>query len=167
MATMSPHSLGRVLTINPSISLAQEGDAGRMSRRPSAQGGRSPSESSQESTGSRSPWPFRRGRGSSIFVPPAPRAPDTSNLPLNFSRKDLKPKGWDRIVIHPDNRVKSYFESFIVVCVLYTAILEPIKVTYMLDINPEVDVFLDIIFFVDLGIQFISGCAHLLELKPH
>ena len=78
-------------------------------------------------------------------------------LPLDFSRADLKPKGWDRVVIHPDNRIKACFESFIVFCVLYTAVLEPVKVTFAIEINPEVDLFLDLLFVVDLGIQFISG----------
>ena len=112
-----------------------------------------------------------------------------SDLPSSFSKEDLKPKGWDRLVIHPDNRFKvclvhlyptqrpvtvarsgrahtslldgtfprslalprtslyrqpaltrtmvcpqSVFEVFIIFCVLYTAIVEPLKVTYMLNV---------------------------------
>ena len=35
----------------------------------------------------------------------------------------------------------------------HAQILEPVKATFMVDLNEEVDVALDIIFFVDLGIQ--------------
>lgn len=61
-------------------------------------------------------------------------------LPNSFSRQDLKPKGWDRLVIHPDSKIKSYYEMLIVVCVLYTAIIEPYEITYMFDIAKWVDV---------------------------
>lgn len=90
---------------------------------------------------------------------------DPLEIPTTFSRANLKPQGWNRLVIHPDSRIKSAFETFIVACVLYTAILEPIKVTYMLDILPQVDTFLDLLFVFDLGIQFISGCEQPSRMK--
>ena len=55
-------------------------------------------------------------------------------LPNTFSRKDLKPMRWDRLVIHPDSKLKSYYETLIVLCVLYTAVIEPFEITYMTDI---------------------------------
>ena len=106
-------------------------------------------------------WVRRSSRGNDELSPDA--TPDTASalkahtLSIEFSRSDLKPKGWDRLVIHPDNRPKAYFESVIVACVLYTAILEPVKVAFSLEINPEVDTVLDSIFILDLGVQFIAG----------
>lgn len=41
---------------------------------------------------------------------------------------------WDRLVIHPDSKLKSYYETLIVLCVLYTAVIEPFEITYMTDI---------------------------------
>ena len=55
-------------------------------------------------------------------------------LPNTFSRADLRPKGLNRLVIHPDSKIKSWYESLIVVCVLYTAVIEPFEITYMTDI---------------------------------
>lgn len=78
-------------------------------------------------------------------------------LPVTFSKNDLKPRGLDRVVIHPDNRFKSLFEVFIIFCVLYTAVVEPLKVTYLLTLSPTVDDFLDIIFAFDIVFQCFCG----------
>lgn len=78
-------------------------------------------------------------------------------LPVSFSKYDLAPKGIDRFVIHPDNKFKSIFEVFIIFCVLYTAVVEPLKVTYVLTILPEVDDFLDLIFAFDIFFQCFCG----------
>ena len=98
---------------------------------------------------------------------PALGLPPEAVFPATFTRADLKPKGVDRLVIHPDNRVtrvpvsnrrvptrvishialhvcaahgcgrgthivvplqiKGYYEIVIIFCVLYTAIVEPVK----------------------------------------
>ena len=44
---------------------------------------------------------FKGTRRASLGRNEAPLA-----LPQTFSKDDLKPKGWDRLVIHPDNRFK-------------------------------------------------------------
>jgi len=78
-------------------------------------------------------------------------------LPNHFSRADLRPRGWDRFVIHPDNKIKAYFESLIVFCVLYTAVMEPFEITYNVEMMPLIDDMLDGLFIFDLGVQFFSG----------
>ena len=98
----------------------------------------------------------RLGRRSSEPKAPSFGLPKDSVFPATYTRADLKPKGVDRLVIHPDNRVtdpratvlarelvlpspphharrplalqiKGVYEIFIIFCVLYTAIIEPVK----------------------------------------
>lgn len=109
----------------------------------------------KEPAETREGWSRRAGTAWITGSPPLYMRPEP--LPTTFSRDDLKPRGWDRLVIHPDNQIKSWFETLIVACVLYTAILEPVKVCFALEINPEADTVLDLLFIFDLGIQFISG----------
>ena len=71
--------------------------------------------------------------------------PNDAILPNTFTRADLKPRGINRIVIHPDNRFKGIYEVFIIFCVLYTAIVEPIKArskqNHSTDIPPRRNLF--------------------------
>ena len=53
-----------------------------------------------------------------------------------ITKADLKAKGLDRLVIHPDSRFKVLFEIFIIFCVLYTAVVEPLKVCWALASPP-------------------------------
>ena len=78
-------------------------------------------------------------------------------LPITFSKDDLAPKGLDRIVVHPDNRLKVVWEIFILLSVLFTAIVEPLKVTYDMDILPTLDIILDICFVLDVILQCFCG----------
>jgi hypothetical protein len=78
-------------------------------------------------------------------------------LPTTFSKQDLRPKGYDKLVIHPDNRAKGAWEVFIIFCVLYTAVVEPLKVTYLVGVLPAFDDFLDIVFAADIVFQCFCG----------
>ena len=82
---------------------------------------------------------------------------DIVELPAGFSKDNLKRKGIDKLVIHPDNPVKSVWEVFIIFCVLYTAIVEPLKVAYLLTILPQIDDLLDIVFAFDICFQCFCG----------
>ena len=42
-------------------------------------------------------------------------------------------------------------------CVLYTAIVEPLKVAYLVDIFPDADTFLDVFFVLDIFVQCFCG----------
>jgi len=80
------------------------------------------------------------------------------NLPASFSRADLRARGIDRFVIHPDSYLKAVIELFMIICVLYTAFVEVLKVTYLLkELHPEIDVTLDVVFGLDILFQFFCG----------
>jgi len=70
---------------------------------------------------------------------------------------DATPKGWDRLVIHPNSQAKNWFDLFIIVCVLYTSVLTPIEVCYKVELLPMVDIALDVIFVFDMLVQFFAG----------
>ena len=57
----------------------------------------------------------------------------------------------------PCTNRQSAFEIFIIFCVLYSAIVEPLKVTYMLTILPTIDDFLDLVFAFDILFQCFCG----------
>jgi len=82
---------------------------------------------------------------------------DDGTLPIILTKENLKAKGMNRIVVHPDNPVRSVFELIIMFCVLYTAVVEPLKVAYLIDILPLIDVFLDVIFVFDICFQCFCG----------
>lgn len=45
-----------------------------------------------------------------------------------------------------------------IICVLYTAFVEVLKVTYLLkELHPEIDVTLDVVFGLDILFQFFCG----------
>jgi len=68
-----------------------------------------------------------------------------------------RPTGWNRLVIHPNNRVKGVFDMIIIVCVIYTSIVAVIKVSYRVEFLDTVDVALDVIFIIDILVQFFAG----------
>ena len=81
----------------------------------------------------------------------------TDVLPVGFSRQHLQPQGWDRLVIHPDSWSVSIYEVFIILCVCYTAVVEPVKVAYQTDIAQSADGALDVIFALDIVVQLLIG----------
>ena len=85
------------------------------------------------------------------------RGETPQELPVTFSKSDLVPQGIDRYVIHPDNTLKQVWEIFILLSVLFTATVEPLKVCYGLSLMEDVDVILDICFVLDILLQFFTG----------
>lgn len=86
-----------------------------------------------------------------------PQAEPRPALDPTVTREDLRRRNTDWFVIHPDNRLKSAYEVFIAACVLYTAIMEPVKVTYVVDFALGWDIALDVLFVLDIFVQFVSG----------
>ena len=68
--------------------------------------------------------------------------------------------GWDRFVIHPDNRAKGLFDVFVVLCVIYTNISAPVKVVFKVSFLPWLDVLTEVIFWFDVLLQFCHGYYH-------
>ena len=68
-----------------------------------------------------------------------------------------RPVGWDRLVIHPNNRLKNCFDLFIIICVIYTSIVAVIKASYRVEFFEDVDIALDCIFVIDILVQFFAG----------
>ena len=87
----------------------------------------------------------------------APAVQIVKPVPLPPDAGLEKPKGWDKVVIHPASPTKAYYDIFIIVCVLYTSVAAPVKVCYKTDFWEGMDVGLDIIFILDIFVQFISG----------
>ena len=82
---------------------------------------------------------------------------DPFELPRDFTKESLRPRGWDRFVINPESRYLSYYEVLTMCCVLYTAIVEPLKVAYLVDILQGTDTFLDVFFVMDIFVQCFCG----------
>ena len=82
------------------------------------------------------------------IVKPVPLPPDAGME---------KPKGWDKLVIHPASTKKAYYDIFIIVCVLYTSVVAPVKVAYDTDFLQGIDIVLDILFILDIIVQFFAG----------
>ena len=68
-----------------------------------------------------------------------------------------KPTGLSKLVIHPHSPYKSVFDIFIVICVVYSSVVAPIKVTYKTDFWVDFDIFLDVVFALDIVVQCFSG----------
>lgn len=77
---------------------------------------------------------LRQQRDPRISRPAQRRQSVQKTLPSGFSREDLKPQGYDKFVIHPDSYFKGAYEALIIICVLFTSIIEPIKVAYQTDV---------------------------------
>ena len=84
-------------------------------------------------------------------------AHEHGELPPSFNRSYLKPVGWNKFVIHPENPLRNMFEITAMFCVLYTAVVEPLKVAYLIDIAPNMDLFLDAFFGFDIIFQCFCG----------
>ena len=68
------------------------------------------------------------------------------------------PKGIDRYVLSPGNRLIWAFDCMIAVCVLTTAIVTPMEVAYGTRVlGQEVDVAIDVVFLVDMALQTVHG----------
>ena len=68
------------------------------------------------------------------------------------------PKGIDRFVISPGNRLIWGFDCMIAVCVLTTAIVTPMEVAYGTRVlGLGVDVAIDVLFLVDMALQSVHG----------
>ena len=68
------------------------------------------------------------------------------------------PKGIDRFVISPGNRLIWCFDCMIALCVLTTAIVTPMEVAYGTRIlGLGVDVAIDVVFLVDMALQTVHG----------
>ena len=67
------------------------------------------------------------------------------------------PMGIDRLVIRPGNRLVWAFDVLIALCVVYTAIIEPLKVSYRTQFVPALEIFFDVCFILDMCLQCLEG----------
>ena len=121
---------------------------------------RESSPDSRLSKGSPSPLERARSKASCKVYGVSEELPQAEPRPAldpTVTREDLRRRNTDWFVIHPDNRLKSAYEVFIAACVLYTAIMEPVKVTYVVDFGLGWDIALDVLFVLDIFVQFVSG----------
>jgi len=80
------------------------------------------------------------------------------------------PKGIDRFVITPGNRLIAGFDCIIAVCVLTTAIVTPLEVAYRkLVLGQGLDIAIDVLFLVDMALQsvhsYLEGGYPVLSLR--
>ena len=80
------------------------------------------------------------------------------------------PKGIDRFVISPGNRLIAGFDCIIAVCVLTTAIVTPLEVAYRkLVLGQGLDIAIDVLFLVDMALQsvhsYLEGGYPVLSLR--
>tara|TARA_B100000795_G_scaffold233985_1_gene192964 strand:+ start:183 stop:767 length:585 start_codon:yes stop_codon:yes gene_type:complete len=68
------------------------------------------------------------------------------------------PKGIDRYVLSPGNRLIWAFDCMIAVCVLTTAIVTPMEVAYRTRVLGQVaDIWIDVLFLLDMALQSVHG----------
>ena len=67
------------------------------------------------------------------------------------------PKGIDRIVIRPGNRLIEFFDVIVGVCVLYSSIVAPMEVAYRAVVKKELEYAFDALFTADMLLQFVCG----------
>ena len=68
------------------------------------------------------------------------------------------PKGIDRFVISPGNRLIWGFDCMIALCVLTTAIVTPLEVAYRARVLGQgLDIAIDVLFLVDMALQCVHG----------
>lgn len=63
----------------------------------------------------------------------------------------------ERLVIHPHSRPKLAFDIVVMVAVLYTATILPVKIAFNLDFAVWLDVLIDLLFILDVFLQFFHG----------
>jgi len=80
-----------------------------------------------------------------------------SKVSVDDHDEDSKPTGLNRLVIHPKRRWKGAFDIFIVICVIYSSVVAPVKVTYNVEFLTGLDAFLDVVFVLDILVQCFSG----------
>ena len=78
--------------------------------------------------------------------------PDASARALSSANE-----GWDRLVIHPDNRLKFLFDIVIFASVLYTIYVAPLQLAFEIQISPGWEHFIDALFLFDVGLRFLHG----------
>ena len=67
------------------------------------------------------------------------------------------PKGIDRLVIRPGNRLVMMFDLLVAVCVLYSSVAAPMNVAYRATFLEELEVLFDVLFSLDMALQFVCG----------
>ena len=65
--------------------------------------------------------------------------------------------GINFLVIHPENRVKRGFDLFMALAALYISIVTPMKVTFQINPAPLLDLIVDLMFLLDVILQFLQG----------
>jgi len=79
---------------------------------------------------------------------------------------EFGPRGVDRWVIHPNNGFKSFFDLIVVFAVLYTSFTLPMKLSFRLNFATELDAFIDVLFILDVILQFFHGYTHQASRRP-
>lgn len=65
--------------------------------------------------------------------------------------------GYDRLVIHPSNPWKAIFDRALAISIMYTVIAAPILVVFELDGILAVSVIVEVLFVLDIVLQFFHG----------
>ena len=89
-----------------------------------------------------------------------PKAKEQEKLDTEGVAMDVLPNmptGIDRLVIRPGNRLVWAFDVLIALCVVYTAIIEPLKVSYRTQFVPALEIFFDVCFILDMCLQCLEG----------
>lgn len=67
------------------------------------------------------------------------------------------PVGFDRLVIRPGNRLVGVFDFIIAICVIYSAIVAPLKVAYQASFMNDIEIVFDVLFVMDMVLQCLYG----------
>ena len=67
------------------------------------------------------------------------------------------PKGIDRFVIRPGNRLVEFFDLVVGICVLYSSIVAPMVVAYKAVVLNDLEYAFDALFTFDMLLQFVCG----------
>ncbi|KAL1520748.1 hypothetical protein AB1Y20_022314 [Prymnesium parvum] len=89
------------------------------------------------------------------------RSNSRMDAPQTVDPSDIDPKGWDRLVISQNNVYKAAFDMIVAICVLFTAIAVPIELAYRYEFPLAVDTLLDVVFILDVVLQFFQGYEEL------
>ena len=63
-------------------------------------------------------------------------------------------------MVHPDHPLKIFFDMFVMVCIVFIAIILPVEIAFDLETNAFLEISLNVIFGIDLLLGFNTGYAY-------
>ena len=70
---------------------------------------------------------------------------------------DLKSQGYDKLVIHPSNRLKQAFDQVVALTIVYSVIIAPLVVAFEVKPPLALTILIEIVFLADIVLQFFHG----------